>query len=220
MMDICYGCGELRADKTIDPSGPYAICPVCSHRHPFRQLPLLVVGGASGTGKTAVGQVLLGTLEEAIVLEGDLLWSEAFNTPRDGYRMFYDTWLRLARNISQAGKPVVLLNAGAAIPGSLEPSVQRRYFTRIHYCALVCDEAEMIGRLKRRPAWRNSADPGFLERNAAFNAWLKANAETSSPPIALLDTTDGSPARTAEKVREWIRSSLEAERPRQYYRRG
>ena len=212
MMDICYGCGELRADKTIDPSGPYAICPVCSHRHAFRQLPLLAIGGASGTGKTAVGQLLLGTVDEAIVLEGDLLWSERFNTPGDGYQSFFDTWLRLARNISQAGKPVVLLNAGAAIPSNLEGSVQRRYFTRIHYCALVCEETAMIDRLKRRPAWRRSSEPAFLERNVAFNAWLKANAAGSAPPIALLDTTADPPAATAEKVRAWIQSRLDAER--------
>ncbi len=51
MFNVCYQCGQYRADKIIDPSGPAAICPECGHRHPFRKLPLLVVGGASRNRK-------------------------------------------------------------------------------------------------------------------------------------------------------------------------
>ncbi len=27
MMNVCFQCGLYRADKMIDPAGPYAICP-------------------------------------------------------------------------------------------------------------------------------------------------------------------------------------------------
>ncbi|MEZ4519804.1 MAG: rRNA adenine N-6-methyltransferase family protein [Chloroflexota bacterium] len=52
IFNTCYNCGQYHADKAIDPDGPFAVCPECGYRHPFRQLPLLLVGGASGAGKS------------------------------------------------------------------------------------------------------------------------------------------------------------------------
>ena len=67
-----------RADKLIDPLGPFAICPECGYKHPFLQLPLLIVSGASGTGKTTVCQRLLGQVMQAVLLECDILWRPAW----------------------------------------------------------------------------------------------------------------------------------------------
>ena len=43
MINVCLSCGEYHPDRRIDPSGPYAICPQCGHREPFRRLALLIV---------------------------------------------------------------------------------------------------------------------------------------------------------------------------------
>lgn len=204
MMNCCSRCGAYRADKIIDPSGPYAICPECSHRHPFRQLPLLAIGGPSAAGKTTIGELLIGKLHGVILLEGDLLWSAAFDNPKDNYRDFYETWLRLAKNISQSGTPVAILNAGIVAPGNVEPCVERRYFSTIHYCAIVCDDEVLAERLRERPSWRKSADQAFIEGNIGFNRWLKANAERSSPRIHLIDTTQTTPQAAASQVESWI----------------
>ncbi len=90
MTNVCYNCGKYRANKTIDPSGSYAICPVCGHKHPFLQLPLLIVAGASETGKSTVCHKLLGRLTEAVLLDGDLLWRPEFNRPEQGYRAYHE----------------------------------------------------------------------------------------------------------------------------------
>ena len=74
MMNVCFQCGMYHADKLIDPSGPFAVCPECGYKHPFRQLPLLVVSGASGSGKTTVCQSLLGQVIQAVLLDSDILW--------------------------------------------------------------------------------------------------------------------------------------------------
>jgi len=64
MFNVCYRCGEYRADKTITTGAngtrPFAnaLCPVCGHPHPFWQWPLLVVSGASGAGKACLLQAL------------------------------------------------------------------------------------------------------------------------------------------------------------------
>lgn len=114
MMNICYNCGLYRADKLIDPNGPYAVCLECGYKHSFLQLPLLMVCGASGAGKSAVRQHLPGRMSEVVVLEADILWRPEFDRPEEKYRDFHETWLRLCKNISQAGKPILLISAGAS----------------------------------------------------------------------------------------------------------
>ena len=130
MFNVCHKCGLYRADKVIDPEGPYAICPECGYRHSFRQLPLLMVSGASGAGKSSVCNALLGKVEDAVLLDSDILWRAEFDKPEESYRDFFETWLRLAKNISQAGRPVVLFGAGTAASsgpaGSAPAAASRR----------------------------------------------------------------------------------------------
>ena len=208
MLNTCPACGAYHADQIVIPAGPLVICPACGARRPFVQLPLFLVGGASGAGKTAVLHSLLGRVPEGVLLEGDLLWRPEFNQPADNYRDFYETWLRLAKSIGQSGRPVVLFNAGA-IPQNVEPCVERRYFAEIHYLALVCDDALLAERLEARPSWRESSGADFIAAQQAYNRWLQENATTTDPPITLLDTSAASVAETATAVRRWISNDLD-----------
>lgn len=203
MFNVCHQCGLYRADKLIDPSRPYAICPECGHKHPFRQLPLLMVSGASGAGKSSVCNALLGKLDEAIQLDSDILWRAEFNHPEKHYRDFFETWLRLAKNISQSGMSVVIFGAGTGVPDNIEPCVERRYFSDIHYLALVCDDELLAGRLRARPAWRGCDEPGYIESHIRFNRWFK-QAPENGLPISLIDTTSVPLERTVEQVKNWI----------------
>jgi len=205
MFNICSKCGQYHADKEIDTAGPYAVCPECGARHPFRMLPLLLICGPSGGGKSAVLRALLGKIENAVLLEGDLLWRTEFNQPDANYRDFYETWLRLAKNISQSGRPVALFNAGA-IPPNVEPCVERRYFSTTHYLALVCDDAVLKRRLEARPSWRASGDRAFIESQIKFNQWLMANAAVTEPAIDLLDTTTDGEAETTAAAARWLQA--------------
>ncbi|TMB93209.1 MAG: nucleoside kinase, partial [Chloroflexi bacterium] len=65
---------------------------------------LFVLTGASGTGKSTIGDELLGQIEDPVVLETDILWAPEMNTPQDGYARFRSTWMRLAVNIAQSGR--------------------------------------------------------------------------------------------------------------------
>ena len=206
MMNVCVKCGAYRADKHIDPSGPFAICPLCGWAHPFRRVPLLMISGASGAGKTTVYQHLLGTVSEAVLLDQDILWRPVFDQPETNYRGFFETWLRLAKNIAQSGKPVVLFGAGAGVVDNIEPCVERRYFGPNHYLNLVCEPEQLKRRLKARPAWRKSSQDDVIDRQVAFNSFLKEQAGT--PSIASLDTTRCSVEETCEQVRDWITMKL------------
>jgi len=204
MLNVCAECGEYRADKIIDPTGPAAICPLCQHPHPFRQLPLVAISGPSGAGKSTVCNALVQTTTTAVVLDADILWREDFNQPANHYAAFFDTWLRMAKNISQAGRPVVLFNAGA-VPANLEPCIERRYFSRVRYLALVCQDDVLRARLNARPTWRGSHDSAFIEEQITFCRFLVAN-----PAIECIDTSADTAVMTVAKVAAWLAMALQS----------
>ena len=205
MLNVCWHCGVYRVDKIIDPQGPVAMCPECGHRHPFLQLPLLLVSGASGAGKSTICHALLGALPEVVLLDSDILWRPECHTPADRYRAFFETWLRMCKNIGQAGRPVVLFGAGVGVPANLESCVERRYFGTLHYLALTCEDEVLVERLRQRPSWRQTHSSDYQSEHVRFNRWFKAQAAQSMPAIELIDTTGVAERDTAEQVAAWIR---------------
>ena len=169
VFNVCPNCGEYRADKIILPERAYAVCPNCEYQHQFIRLPLFVLTGASGVGKTTTCLALAVTAKDLVVMESDILWREEFNQPATDYRNYRETWLRVCKNISQAGRPVLL--CGAGVPEQFEQCVERRYFSDIHYLALVCEDEVIASRLRNRPAWRGSSADGYIEEHVAFNRW-------------------------------------------------
>ncbi len=208
MTNLCPKCGIYRADKIIDPAGPFAICPECGHKQIFRQLPLLTVSGASGTGKSTVYNQLIGKIGGTVILDADILWRNEFNHPENNYREFMELWLRMCKNISQAGKPVVLFGSGTGVPMNIEPCVERRYFSQVHYLALVCEDNILFERLKARPVWRRSNDSHFLAEQIEFNNWFKEDNDKLSQTVELIDTTNISIQEAVDKVAAWINNNL------------
>jgi shikimate kinase len=204
MFNVCARCGDYTDEKTIDPAGPFAICPFCGHRQRFLRLPLFVVTGASGTGKSTVAWSLAGETRDWVCFDTDILWRPEFDTPEDGYQDFRNLGLRVAKNISQAGRPVVLISGG--IPDQFEASPERRYFSEVHYLALVCDDSVLVDRLRARPAWRMSGRPEVIEQERSFNRWLRDNASNTVPPMTLIDTGAISEEEKSRRVAHWLAS--------------
>ena len=174
-------------------------------------LPLLVVGGASGAGKSSVLQKLAGSFTQAVLLEGDLLWRPEYNQPETGYRDFFETWLRLAKNIHQSGRPVVIFNAGMGVPSNIEECVERRYFSQVHYLGLVCDDPALEARLKARPAWRESGTDEGIRGQQDFNRWLREKGPAQG--MDLLETSGKDLEQTAAETAQWIRRKIAEARP-------
>ena len=234
MLNVCANCGHYHVDKTVtEPAGvaevsepdgricsqrgmrhALATCPQCGHSHPFLRLPLLLVGGASAAGKTAILQELTGQFTAAVLLESDLLWLEEFEDPSNGYRRYFETWLRMAKNIGQSGRPTALFGAGLAVPENIEQCVERRYFSQTHYLALVCDEEALRRRLLARPSWRKSGQPEQLAAQLDFNRWLQTEGPNQTPPVTILDTTCTSVEDSAIAVKAWMECALAPETPR------
>lgn len=199
MFNVCPQCGEYAVEKTIDPTGPYAICPFCHYRHPFLQQPLFIITGPSGGGKSTVCLELISRMKECVVLEGDILWGTSESD-------YYNMWLRVAKNIGQAGRPVVLCST--FLPEQFETRLERRYFSALHYLAMVCDDSLLSERLRQRPTWRKSGSDDVVERMIQFNHWLKEHAVTTNPPMTLYDNSQRSLQETTNDIAQWIRERI------------
>jgi broad-specificity NMP kinase len=202
VFNVCPNCGECRADKAIVLEGPYAICPNCRFRQKFIRLPLFILTGSSGVGKSAVCLGLAAKMKDVVVMESDILWRNEFDQPETDYREYRETWLRVCKNISQAGKPVVL--CGVGVPTQFEQCIERRYFSELHYLALICDDQILPSRL----TWRGSLTDEYIAEQVLFNRWLLNNAQNTEPPMTLLDTSEITVDETVEKVERWIRSLM------------
>ena len=179
----------------------------CGYRHPIALRPLLLVSGASGTGKTTIALRLAGTFTDAVVLDQNILWMPEMDTPEDNWRRFRSLWLRVAVNIAQNGHPLLLF--GSADPDQYERLPERRYVGSIHTLALVCDDDELRRRLTARPAWRGSGTAEFIDSMLQFNRSLRALAGRRPEDIALLDTSRDAPDVSAAHVATWARTLLE-----------
>ena len=217
MLNVCPQCGLYDEEKGVHRRAgdlALAICPHCGYGQLFRWLPLFVLTGASGAGKTAVGLELAGAqvrgeswAPDCVYLEHDILWRDAFADPENDYRGFRNMWLRVAKNVGQAGRPVVL--CGSAVPEQYEDCPERRYFSRVHYMAFVCNDDLLRERLVARPDWRRSGSAAFLEQMVAFNRWFWENGQRTEPKIELLDTSVLSVRETARRVADWVQTGLQ-----------
>lgn len=208
MPRVCPECGEWCEEEPIDFTVPAVICPHCQYGEPFLRLPLFVITGASGAGKTTLGRHLPARLPECVTLDTDILWGVLPATAEKNYNDYQDRWLHLARHIAQNGRPVVL--CGTTMPERIMASPEHRYFSDIHILALVCDDDVLIQRLKQRPAWRGCDNEETQNTMVKFNRWHKEQADQTQPPMTLYDTTTSTLEQTLEDTRQWIYERLPA----------
>jgi chloramphenicol 3-O-phosphotransferase len=174
MINVCEKCGQYRNDKIVDKENNQIICPECGYKKTYKLLPLVMVSGASGSGKSTICSYLADKSNGFIALDMDILWAKHFDKPENNYKEFYETWLRMAKNISQAGMPIVLFGAGC-IPNNIEDCIEKRYFSKIYYLGLVCSDDVLKKRLNDRPKWRNSSNNDFIRNQINYNNFIKLN---------------------------------------------
>lgn len=162
------------------------------------------MGGPAGAGKSTVLRELLGTIDEIVALESDVLWREEYGSAHEEFRR---TWLRLASQIARSGRPVAIFGAGFAVPHNVEPLPERADFGAVHYLALTCDDDVLAARIRRRKPPR-CTDDAHVAEHVDFNRWLRQNAARAQPPVSLIDTTHASIEEVAASVAAWIRSRV------------
>ncbi len=202
MFGVCHNCAEFSDKKKLSSDGKHLVCPLCNYEQEFLRLPLFIITGASGSGKSTVWREILydKNKPDVVMLESDLLWRKGFaESEKQDYR---DLWLDVCCHISQSGRPVALF--GSATPSEFENSFNRQYFTTIHYLVLTCAREELKRRLQNRPDWRFSNREEITKIHLDWNQWFLNNAKTADPLYTILDTTEKNYKETARQVTEWI----------------
>jgi len=166
-----------------------------------KKLPLFIITGASGAGKSTTCEILFQNETEYIIMESDLLWHDIYNTPKDNYRKYRELWLRVCANISQIGKPVVL--CGCATPEQFDVCIEKDLFTEIYYLAIICDDEALENRMKNG---RKINDENWIKSSIEFNRWIIDNGKSHN--IHLLNTTGLLPEQAAKEIDKWIREKM------------
>jgi len=205
---VCWNCqawfmcssdvsGPVASGQPTDRSSTNPWSVLASHCQPILVLPMFVLTGASGAGKTTVGNELLGQITDPISSMptscGPRRW-----TPR--------RWLPPGLGVSGFVWPSTFTSLGApnsadrfresqssgkAVPNG--PTSDRS--TGWPWSAT--DDA-LETRLRERPAWRGVTAP-FVTAMRAFNAHLRARRD-----MLVVDTTHESIADTVSQVRAWL----------------
>jgi RNase adaptor protein for sRNA GlmZ degradation len=192
---FCLTCGPC-AVLERDPAASLLRCASCGAVTEVPALPLFVVTGASGVGKTTVIAPLRGLLPECEVFEGDPISQIAAL----GWDVFGDTWLRIAHGVALNGRSTVLCTS--LIPSRLETHPARKLLGRIYFCNLDCPDDELAARLRARPPWRHSSTEEVILTHQRFAAWLREHIDPT------WDTSTLTPDEAAERIAAWIRPQL------------
>lgn len=191
---FCMNCGPDVAVERGD--GAVLRCPRCGDEQQVPDLPLFVVTGASGTGKSTVTGPLRRELPECEVFDSDAL----LHVAALGWDAYRGTWLRLAHDIALNGRVTVL--AGSLLPGQLEPLPGRKLIGPIRFCTLDCPDAVIAERLLSRPSWRGAAKAEVVAEHQRFAAWLRTRIQPC------YDTSLLNPDETAGQIAAWVRQHL------------
>jgi adenylylsulfate kinase-like enzyme len=134
MLGICPKCGDYKWDKNVSEDKQYIICQQCGHRWKFKSMPLFILTGCSGVGKTTTAQELLQRDTRFLVMDADFLFNIMPHDTNEDYRNWVEQILSLSKNIMQGGKPLLWTQAGAL--EYYEAAYNRRFFTEIYYLAV------------------------------------------------------------------------------------
>jgi hypothetical protein len=98
--------------------------------------------------------------------------------------------------------------AGSVIPLTVESRVERRYFSVVHYLALVANDQTLRQRLLQRPDWRGTDGDEFIKRQCEFSHRLQTSQEAADYQIAVIDTSSASVSEAADSIEKWFARCL------------
>ena len=198
MIGSCPHCGNWQWDKEV--AGNEIICPKCGVRWPFRRLPVYILTGCSGVGKTTTAQALQKMTDEFIVLDSDMFHSLLQPHTEESHMQVVEQTLSLTKNTHQSGKLTLWTKAG--LIDRLPLAYNARFFSRIKVLALTAEENELR---RRMTEGRGIADEVWIRSSVEYNHYFQTHDFIGAVPYDTLDITHISPEEAARHVLEWLR---------------
>jgi gluconate kinase len=167
----------------------------------MNKLPLFIVTGASGVGKTTVMKSLRKLMPEFAVFSTD---NDNFGSTaaKLEYQDRYNLLLHFAYKIAESGRGTII--CGTFMPWDIQKCDTVHNFSEVCFINLHCDDATRNSRLRNREDKAMWSDE-MLEQHKEFAQWLLDHAETHyTPPMPTIDTTCTPPAKVAEQIKGYI----------------
>lgn len=199
MIGICPKCGNYEWDKQISEDKKHIICSGCGHEWNFKAMPLFILTGCSGVGKTTTAQELMQRDTDFIVMDADFLYNIMPHETEEDYKNWVEQIMSLSKNIMQGGKPILWTIAGAL--DKFEDTYNRRFFTDIHYLALVCNPMDLEKRMREE---RHITDLSWINSSIDYNNWFMETGIVSNQKIDTYDITGKSVSDVADYVTYWV----------------
>lgn len=165
------------------------------------KLPLFIVTGASGVGKTTVMSELRKLLPDFDVFstDNDLFGS---TSGKLDYGDRYNILMNIARFVAMSKRGSII--CGTFMPWDAEKCDAYSSFSPVCFINLHCDDATRANRLRNREdsaMWNDE----MLGKHSEFAQWLLDNAETAyNPPMPTIDTADTPPHEVAKAIKAYI----------------
>lgn len=207
MVDICPKCGNYDWDKTVD--GNRIACPKCGRSWAFLKLPLFIVTGASGVGKTTTVQALQGFTRDFVCLDADFFYNLMPHETEEDYMAQTEQAQALSRDVMQCGRPVVWARAGNI--HLLDKTYGARFFSGISVLALVCGEQQLR---QRMAGGRGIEDPEWIQSSVDYNRYFIEHDHIDSVGYDRLDIGPLTVEDAARAVHAWLRDKMESSQSR------
>ncbi len=203
MIEICPKCGNYEWDKVVDENDRSKIkCPKCSHEWNFKGLPLFILTGCSGVGKTTTAIELQQRNTDFIVLDADFFTIMPSETNED-WEAHIEHMQRISVDIMQAGLPVMWTMAGCV--DKLYNTYNSRFFSGIYCLALVCQEEDLRYRMTEG---RKITDENWIKGSVDYNKYFLEHDKIGDVVFDKCDITGMSVSEVADYVIEWVKEKI------------
>jgi dephospho-CoA kinase len=158
------------------------------------KVPLFIVTGSSGSGKTYVINELRRVLPDFNIFDIDNLRELGISDEQQ----IRNVWLRIARNTAESGRKTII--CGTAMPWDIEKCIDFPYFKHVYYLNLHCDAETREKRLRER----NWSDEMIQQYKNFAQRLLEIADEVYTPPMPTVDTTNTDVTEVAAQIKEWV----------------
>ncbi|WP_310604233.1 hypothetical protein [Anaerosporobacter sp.] len=198
MIGICSKCGNHNWDKEV--MNGQVKCPKCGDTWKFNSLPLYILTGCSGIGKTTTGIEIMKKQMDVVVLDADMFYNIMPGATEEDYYAQVEQLESLSKNIMQSGKPVLWTMAGNL--DKLKHTYNSRFFSDIHCLALVCDEDALRSRMTEG---RGIVDEGWIKSSIDYNNYFKTHTSLGDTEFDIYDTSEKSMSEVSDYVIGWMK---------------
>jgi dephospho-CoA kinase len=159
------------------------------------KLPLFIITGASGSGKSTVVPHLRELLPDFDVFDID---EELITNAVGDWQIVKNIWMRIASHIAKSKRMTIL--CGTQMPWEIEKCDDYKEFSQFYFLNLHCDDSVREKRLLER-GWSNE----LIVEHKIFAKWLIENADKEfDPPMVMIDTSHTSVNEVSLKVKDWV----------------